>query len=634
MKSTRGIHRLALLIVLLVAAILRFHQLGEIVGFEHDEALICVGAADIAAGHGLSLTGDKVYEGPLLELLIAAAFTLVKPTVATARAIMALAGLAAVLFTYMLARRLFGPLPAIGAALTAAVSPWALMTSRVIYICNLVPLLAAAGLFAAAKVSSRRLWSLPAAALCIGLATHGHAFALILLIPAVHICHRELSWRSRPVRLALLGSVLILASTVAPVLLFNAAHGWPALRVFAGSEQHAPGAGTNLTDIAGRIGGYLFTAIHSHTGCYLWPDIRLPEGFMLFLPTTLLVALFFVIRGFFMGKPRDRFLVIWLLAACIVVPIISKHRVEWQVWGFAFPSPPHYLDALFPLPCLLFARLLSSLERRRPIARVIPVLLLLIAMENLSFIQGHLRPAFADVSLSGRWARGIQEAAGRIRDTLPAHSPVFVSYVFEAGYPQCRFLLPKHEVIPRLESPTGWYDSNGELRQGTAVYLGRINALFPYMENQAPWFQIPPDPPLWLVYRYETPELQLHGRLTCNGKAGAPSDTFEIRSAVHGLGEGHVELRNKTTGELLVLNELWRVDQVGPYPGFAARAYNITPRHFETLQRLDLTHFGTVLTGAGGRLRLIRGEPAEIMVETAGGITLNCRLEEGAMLFR
>ena len=113
----------------ILIAIIRFIYLNSLWDLEHDEALILNGAKAIYLTKQLHLTGDKVYEGPLLEYLIAIFFFLFKANSISARLFMAFFGILTSILFYLFLSKLFSKSIALISVILLSLSGWFFMFS-------------------------------------------------------------------------------------------------------------------------------------------------------------------------------------------------------------------------------------------------------------------------------------------------------------------------------------------------------------------------------------------------------------------------------------------------------------------------------------------------------------------------
>ncbi len=278
---------------------------------------------------------------------------------------------AAVLFTgllnglavwacYAFGKAYFGRTVGLMAAFLFAVSPWAIVFGRKIWVQNL-PLINV-GFFAAlfAALVRGRPWALVGAfagvAALIGLHMGGLAFIPILLI-SLCLYRREVSLRP------LLVGGLVLGLAMMPYGVHDALQGWPNARDFlryAGGEAHFSGDALR----------YAFTntgsaGIHSLAGA-LWEVYRagLPDlwwlntAMMALLAVALLYAVVQAIRG-----PLDRRRPLTLMLIWFAVPIALQSHPTAPVY-------PFYFNVLYPVQFLFIAILLADLAARFPLTRL------------------------------------------------------------------------------------------------------------------------------------------------------------------------------------------------------------------------------------------------------------------------
>jgi hypothetical protein len=613
--------------LLLVAAVagvglyLRLAWLDVAPGLEHDEALILLGAGRIAEGK-LTLTGDKVYEGPLLEYLIAAAWGVTGRSVAAARLVVGLFGIATALLLWGIGARIFSPLAGVLGGVLFLVSPWGVMAGRVIYECNLTPALTLLGFWLALGEGWLRL-RLAAAGAAIGLAMHGHAYAGLAL-PACLVAARP-GGRGRPRRLAAVALVAGgLLAAYSPILVANLREGFPSLTVFLGSERHLAGTGGAgfLRTLVPRWVGFLGTAFGALRGDGAWVDFpRLAWPARLWL--TPLVALGGAIWILELGlRRRRRGALIWLswvVPATVVLPLITKHRAGNLFLGFAPASIPHYLDLHAPLLLLAAgvvpARLLeaASTGRRRGVALLITAWLL---VSNVWFSGWVLLPRIREFGDVGRWRRGIQEACAWIAEQQVDR--LFVSYVFEGGYPQARFLLPDLPITPVLHPPTGAC-RDGEPLPARAAYLVPVEPWAAPPPGLEPAFQVPQETPFWRVYLYDTPHLLLVARWFPQGERSPRR--VRIRWSATG---GEIRVQGDDAGASLQGSLEKRRDRFGALPFSGSAEVRPTERHAGELERIQPPLAAIALEGARSgdgaplRVEIIRTRPPRLRIRAGG----------------
>lgn len=139
----------AVALILLLGAALRFHRLDEIPpGLTHDEASVGFFARQVVLGRPFEIDAPYGYANePFTQYAAALLMRLVGPSDWALRAHQAVWGLAAVLATYLWARRAFGVPTGLLASALMAVSYWPLATSRFALNSNPTPGLLAAAVY-------------------------------------------------------------------------------------------------------------------------------------------------------------------------------------------------------------------------------------------------------------------------------------------------------------------------------------------------------------------------------------------------------------------------------------------------------------------------------------------------------
>ena len=278
---------------------------------------------------------------------------------------------AAVLFTgllnglavwacYAFGKAYFGRTTGLIAAFLFAVSPWAVVFGRKIWVQNL-PLINV-GFFAAlfAALVRGRPWALVGAfagtAALIGLHMGGLAFLPILLLS---IC---LYWREVSLRPLVIGG-LVLGLAMTPYVVHDALHGWSNARDFiqyAGGEAHFSWDALRYAFVNTGSAG-----IHSLAGA-LWEVYRaglpnlwwLNTAMMGLLAVALLYAVTQAIRG-----PLDRRRSLTLMLIWFAVPIALQSRPTAPVY-------PFYFNVLYPVQFLFIAILLTDMAAQFPLLRL------------------------------------------------------------------------------------------------------------------------------------------------------------------------------------------------------------------------------------------------------------------------
>lgn len=236
---------LALLVA--VGAYLRFSHL-DLLEFQGDEAF----AAQLALGfvkHGqLPLAGLMSSVGvtnpPLFSYLLIPMFAISENPVVVSCCIAAL-GLAAVLITWHIGRKYYGPVSGLVAAAFFAVSPWAVIYSRKIWAQDFVPFFATATMWAVYSVALGKkpkaiFWCvlLP---ICV-IQIHFSGIALTVAVLAILAWLRpKIDWRFAAAGLA------VAIVTMIPYFKFQQAHDWSDIK----QAMHSVGGGQQWEQLRG-----------------------------------------------------------------------------------------------------------------------------------------------------------------------------------------------------------------------------------------------------------------------------------------------------------------------------------------------------------------------------------------------
>lgn len=352
----------SLALILLVAGLLRLGAPG-LTEFKLDEARLSLLALDMARGESFPLLGIGSSVGipnmPVSVWLFALPYLISSdPTVATL--FVGLLNVLAVLLTWWLARRYFGPAAALTAALLYAVSPWAVIYSRKIWAQDLLPpfvlLTVGTGLIGWLETPRPGRWRWQVAHLILLVLTVQIHYAALTLIPLT-LGMIGLGWRDLPGRTRRwLGAIALLGllSLGAGVLLMT-------------------GRGINL-GVFGRNGlGLTADALYHFSLVVTGNEIHSlagPQAFLAFLATVpdltpiqslfglLIVGAALLAAGqAWRGQPGLPRRVRLALVAWLVLPLII-FSITWT------PTYPHYLIPLMPAAFILFGVAASEVLAR------------------------------------------------------------------------------------------------------------------------------------------------------------------------------------------------------------------------------------------------------------------------------
>lgn len=412
-------------VILLVAAILRLGWPG-LTEFKLDEATLFTMAREMAQGYRWPLSGPATSQGltngPWSVYLLAIP-ALISPNPAVAILFVGALNLLAVAGTYFLARRWLGQCAARSAALLYAVSPWAIFTTRKLWVQALIPpfvLLYAIAALAFAS-GNRRALAVHLIALALLLQMYPATLALVpITLLLLIVKWRKISWP------ALLISAGIGLWIFLPYTLDQIHRGWPDIKI----AVHLARSDAILDAQALQLAWMMTVGSHIHS-------LAGPDAFRDYLATVpnwtfLLTAEGLLIvggAGWLIGsalrssanpdvpeRPVALFLLLWTL---IPILLLTRHTI---------PVYPHYFLVLFPAPYLMAGAAVQALWRwaraRTPswlqsVSFVIPLALgaialfqTLLVLSMLRFVASHPTSAFG-VPLSYRItvARQVQATA-------------------------------------------------------------------------------------------------------------------------------------------------------------------------------------------------------------------------------
>ncbi len=246
---------MVLALIVAVGAYLRFSHL-DLLEFQSDEAFAAQLALEFVKHGKLPLAGLMSSVGvtnpPLFSYLLIPMFAISENPVVVSCCI-ALTGLAAVLITWHIGRKYYGPVTGLVAAALFAVSPWAVIYSRKIWAQDFVPIFAAGTMWA---VHALCLGNRPKAIfwcvllpICV-IQIHFSGLALTAAVIAILAWWRpKMDWRWAVAGLA------VAIVTLIPYLKFQQAHDWAdirqAMKTVGGGQQWEQLRGATTHPITG-----------------------------------------------------------------------------------------------------------------------------------------------------------------------------------------------------------------------------------------------------------------------------------------------------------------------------------------------------------------------------------------------
>jgi 4-amino-4-deoxy-L-arabinose transferase-like glycosyltransferase len=214
--------KLILIIIISVAFILRFYQLGHVPpGLHADEAsqgfnafsLIKTGKDMYGKSFPILFRASGSYQPPLYTYLTVVPTIIFGNSIFTVKVVSALSGVGLVLLTYFLISRLFikSKKEAVSLGLftagVVAISPWAIHFSRLAVEANLGVLILVAGVYLLVA-SLRKISLFPFACLILGISTHAYyseRVVAVLLLAFVVIIYRKIFLKTKKTTILGLG---------------------------------------------------------------------------------------------------------------------------------------------------------------------------------------------------------------------------------------------------------------------------------------------------------------------------------------------------------------------------------------------------------------------------------------------
>lgn len=370
-RKLLGNSNLWLLVIILLAAILRFYRLPDYIQFLGDEGRDVLAVKRMIVNHEWTFLGPTAsvggfYIGALYYYFMLPFLLLFRLDPVGPAVLSALFGLALIYFTYRFCARFFNYRVGLLAAFLIAISPKMVDISRFSWNPNPMPLFSLLTIYFLyqSKISGRKFYSF-LAGLCLGVLFELHyidlAFApivglgIILLFP----------WRQWLLQFLLVGAGWLLGNS--PFLLFEVRHDFPNTRtalefIFRGGKTVAPRS-FNLIWLFNDISRILYEIVFGFRGIFLNS----------LLYGSLIALVLWIVINFRKkdNQPKIILLLLWLVLGV------------WGVGSYQGTLYDHYFGYLFPLPFILVSLGLSYLLSKKYLGVIFIVVISLLTYNEL-----------------------------------------------------------------------------------------------------------------------------------------------------------------------------------------------------------------------------------------------------------
>ncbi len=235
---------LLILIILIAGFILRTHNISQYMTFLGDEGRDATIVRDIILGRNFTIIGPgtsigNMYLGPWYYYLMVVPLWLANFSPVGPALMVAGFGVATIGLVWWVGRQWFGRVPALVISGLYAVAPTVIIFSRSSWNPNIMPFFALLAMYGIWKVWRYGYWRwLVISTLSLGFVLNSHYLGL-LLVPVMGL-YWLLAKKDKTSWKYLLVSILVLAGIMLPLVVFDAAHGWPnlnAMKLFFTNRQ-------------------------------------------------------------------------------------------------------------------------------------------------------------------------------------------------------------------------------------------------------------------------------------------------------------------------------------------------------------------------------------------------------------
>jgi 4-amino-4-deoxy-L-arabinose transferase-like glycosyltransferase len=369
-----------LILIILLAAFLRFWRLPEYMTFLGDEGRDALAVKRMIVDHKFRLIGPvtsvgNMYLGPLYYYLMLPAMMISRLSPIGPAAMVALLGVMTVVLVYFYGREWVGGKAALMAAFLYAVSPVVIIYSRSSWNPNLMPFFALVSIYGIWRVwQKKQFWWLTILGVSLSFVVQSHWLGLLLLptiaffwlMTLIEILRTKQS-RKKFWLHSLFGFGFFLLLTVVPLVWFDLRHGFINAQAF--SKFFTGQEGVVNLEIASAVSSLWILTKNIFTRLVAGKDIF--WGHWMALIVAVLVGLKIVRESLlaswhrFISRNPGLFLIlIWFL-----VGLLCLGSYKQEIYD-------HYFGFLFPVPFLLVGWVLAMIWHGKLTGRIFTLFLL------------------------------------------------------------------------------------------------------------------------------------------------------------------------------------------------------------------------------------------------------------------
>ncbi len=381
-------------LIILLAAILRFWQLPQYMTFLGDEGRDALAVKRMIVDHKFRLIGPvtsvgNMYLGPLYYYLMLPAMMISFLSPIGPAAMVALLGILTTALIYFYGREWIGAKGSLLAAFLYAISPVVIIFSRSSWNPNVMPFFALVSIYGIWRVwQKKQFFWLSILGITLSFTLQSHWLGLLLL-PTVMIFWLmtliELSRSKKPSKLfwyqTLIGFFVFLFLTVAPLVWFDLRHGFlngKAFMVFITGNQNS--VNLKIYEILPRLWNLfkeVFTRLVTGKDIFWGLWLSLVVGSLIILKI-IREGLLNSWHGFITRNASLFLILVWFLFVILGLGIYQHSIYD------------HYFGFLFPVPFLLIGWILAMFWQAKVVGKIL-TLLVLVFLTFLAIKESPLR---------------------------------------------------------------------------------------------------------------------------------------------------------------------------------------------------------------------------------------------------